>query len=213
MKRPQRKTKALGKRPNKIGAELGDDAVMAKNTDSPVLLLGVTGSIAAYKVGDIVRRAQDKGMTVRVMMTPAAQKFITPLTLQTLSGFRVATEMFAPSDSDWQMDHIPLAQMADVVLVAPASADTIAKLALGRADDIVSCTVLATRAPLVVAPAMNTQMWCHPATQEHVQRLKDRGATFVGPDSGRLACGDVGQGHFAPVSDVIDKVLEILGQT
>lgn len=177
-----------------------------------VLVLGVTGSIAAYKAGDIVRRAQDAGFNVRVMMTPAAQELVAPLTFESLSGNKVACGLFDRTGEDWQSDHIALAQDAEIVLVAPATANTIAKLACGLADDIVSCTVLATRAPVLVAPAMNTNMWLNPATVANISRLKQRGVHFVEPVKGRLACGDEGQGHLADVADILTQVAAVLAK-
>lgn len=158
------------------------------------ILLGVTGSIAAYKAAGLVRLFVKNGDTVNVIMTPAACEFVRPLTFQTLSRNPVCVEQFAPIVS-WKPEHISLAESADLVLVAPASANTIAKMRYGLADNLLTATVLATRAPVVIAPAMNTGMWESPVTQENIAALKARGVTVVEPADGELACGVKGKGR------------------
>lgn len=166
------------------------------------ILLGVTGSIAAYKAADLIRRLQDNGAEVRVMMTQGACQFITPLTLQTLSGFPVALNLL-DADEESTMGHIALARWADWILVAPASADTLARLAHGRADDVLTATILASETPLAIAPAMNNKMWSHPATVDNLSMLKQRGAIILGPASGDQACGEVGEGRLLEPLDII----------
>ena len=158
------------------------------------ILLGVTGSIAAYKAAELVRLFVKNGDTVNVILTPAACEFVKPLTFQTLSRNPVCVEQFAPIVS-WKPEHISLAESADLVLVAPASANTIAKMRYGLADNLLTATVLATRAPVVIAPAMNTGMWESPVTQENIAALKARGVTVVEPADGELACGVKGKGR------------------
>jgi len=171
------------------------------------VVLGVTGSIAAYKAADLVRRLQDEGCRVSVIMTACARKFITPLTLASLSGQKVYQDMFEEEGVDWQIDHISLADSADCLLIAPATADVISKLACGIADDLLTCTALATRAPVVIAPAMNDGMYANSILQENCQKLKRHGVKFVAPINGRLACGRKGQGHLADVGDIVKAVI------
>ncbi len=158
------------------------------------VLLGVSGGIAAYKSAELVRQLQELGATVRVVMTRGAQEFITPLTLQALSGNPVHTELL-DAEAELGMSHIELARWADLLLIAPATADLLARLAAGRADDLLTTVALATAAPLVLAPAMNQQMWRDQATIANVAALASRGYTFVGPASGEQACGDIGPGR------------------
>ncbi len=158
------------------------------------ILLGVTGGIAAYKSADLVRRLQDQGAQVRVVMTRAAQEFITPLTLQALSGHPVHTELLDPA-AEAAMGHIQLARWADLVLVAPASADFLARLAQGKGDDLLTTLCLATAARVAVAPAMNQGMWRNPATQANMEILRRRGVACFGPAEGGQACGDIGPGR------------------
>ena len=158
------------------------------------ILLCVTGSIAAYKAVELVRLFVRNGDTVQVVMTEAATKFVTPLTFQTLSRNPVCVEQFAPIVS-WKPEHISLAESADLVLVAPATANTIAKMRYGLADNLLTATLLATRAPVVIAPAMNTGMWESPVTQENIAALKARGVKVVEPVDGELACGVKGKGR------------------
>ena len=158
------------------------------------ILLGITGGIAAYKSAELVRHLRSAGAEVRVVMTRAAGEFITPLTLQALSGHPVQQHLLDPA-SEAGMGHITLARWADVVLIAPASADFMAKLTYGLADDLLSTLCLATAAPLVLAPAMNQQMWLNPATQANKMTLEERGVRLFGPAEGAQACGEVGPGR------------------
>lgn len=173
------------------------------------ILLGVTGSIAAYKAADLIRRLQDQGATVRVMMTQGACQFITPLTLQTLSGFPVALNLL-DADEESTMGHIALARWADWILIAPASADTLARLVHGRADDVLTATILASEAPLALAPAMNNKMWSHPATGDNLNTLKQRGSVILGPASGDQACGETGEGRLLEPADIISELANYL---
>jgi phosphopantothenoylcysteine decarboxylase / phosphopantothenate---cysteine ligase len=175
------------------------------------VVFGITGSIAAYKGAEIASRLTQAGIHVDVIMTDAAQKFITPLTLRSLTHRQVATSMWELSGS-FEIEHISLAQQADVLLIAPASADVIARLAQGRADDLLSSTVLATKAPVVLAPAMNTAMWENPLTQANVARLKEIGFTLIEPACGYLACEEVGKGRLADVADILGIVKSILAR-
>src|SRR5580698_1182945 len=158
------------------------------------ILLGVTGGIAAYKSADLVRRLRERGAEVQVVMTDGAREFVTPMTFQALSGRPVRTDLWDPA-AEASMGHIELARWADLVLVAPATADFLARLAGGRADDLLATTCLATAAPIALAPAMNQQMWANAATQANVAVLKERGVHVFGPGSGDQACGEVGAGR------------------
>ncbi len=166
------------------------------------VVLGVTGSIAAYKAAELVRLFVKNGDDVHVVMTPAAREFVAPLTFQTLSKNPVAVDAFAPPEA-WKPEHIALAE-ADLVVVAPATANTLAKMRFGLADNLLSATLLATKARVVVAPAMNVGMWDAPATQENLAVLKSRGVTVVEPASGPLACGTSGKGRLAEISDIFN---------
>jgi len=168
------------------------------------ILLGVTGGIAAYKSPDLVRRLRERGAEVQVVMTAGAREFITPLSLQAVSGRPVRTDLW-DSSAEAAMGHIELARWAQLVLVAPASADFLARLAIGQADDLLSTLCLATEAPLAVAPAMNRVMWAHPATRANVATLQNRGVAIIGPAEGEQACGEVGTGR-------MDEPLEILNR-
>jgi phosphopantothenoylcysteine decarboxylase/phosphopantothenate--cysteine ligase len=174
------------------------------------IALGVTGGIAAYKSAELVRLLVKAGATVQVIMTEGAQRFITPMTLQVLSGRAVATELFDP-DQESRIGHIRIADEAELLVIAPATANAIAKLACGIADDLLTTIALATRAPLVLAPAMNVNMWQHPQTQENVARLCGRGARVVGPDAGDLACGWVGAGRLVQPAEIVDACVHALG--
>lgn len=165
------------------------------------ILLGISGGIAAYKSPDIVRRLRERGFEVRVAMTPAACEFVTPLTFQAVSGKPVHTHLL-DAGAEAAMGHIELARWADTVLIAPATADCLAKLAHGIADDLLSTLCLATSSPIVVAPAMNRQMWEAEATRENVAVLKARGVTFLGPGDGSQACGEVGPGRMLEAADI-----------
>jgi phosphopantothenoylcysteine decarboxylase/phosphopantothenate--cysteine ligase len=180
------------------------------------VLLGVSGGIAAYKAAELVRRLRENGAEVRVVMTAAAQSFLTPLTLQALSGNEVRTELFDPM-AEAGMDHIELARWADLVLVAPATADLMARFSAGLADDLLTTVVLATTAPLTLAPAMNHRMWLHPATQENVARLRERGVHVLEPVEGDQACGEWGPGRMREPNDILDSLplregMELVGR-
>lgn len=167
------------------------------------ILLGVTGGIAAYKSAELIRRLQDQGADVRVIMTAAAQEFITPLTLQALSGNPVHTTLLDP-EAEAGMGHIELARWADLLLVAPASADFIARLVAGKGDDLLTTVCLATAAPICLAPAMNQGMWHSPATQENLDKLNQRKVVCFGPAEGSQACGDVGPGRMLEPTELAD---------
>jgi phosphopantothenoylcysteine decarboxylase/phosphopantothenate--cysteine ligase len=169
------------------------------------ILLGVTGGIAAYKAADLVRRLRDQGAEVQVVMTPGAQRFVTALTFQALAGRPVRTDLFEAVD-EAAMDHIELARWAELVLVAPASADFLARLAGGRADDLLSTLCLATAAPVWVAPAMNRLMWANPATQANVAILESRGVRLLGPASGDQACGETGPGRMLEPDELVAAI-------
>ena len=166
------------------------------------ILLGVTGGIAAYKSAELTRRLRAEGAEVKVVMTPAAQAFITPLTLQALSGHPVHVELL-DHETEAAMSHIALARWADRIVAAPASANFIARLSHGLADDLLSTLCLASAAPLLLAPAMNQQMWLNSATQENVQRLQTRGAVLLGPAAGSQACGETGPGRMAEPDEIV----------
>ena len=175
------------------------------------IALGVTGGIAAYKAAEIARRLQDRNLRVQVIMTEAAQEFVRPLTFAALTGEKVITEMFSQRDSnstlDSSVEHIGVAQSIDALLVAPATAATLARFAHGLADDFLSTLYLATTAPVVVAPAMNVNMWRHPATQFNLQTLRARGVTIVEPGEGYLACGMTGEGRLADTEVIVEALL------
>jgi phosphopantothenoylcysteine decarboxylase/phosphopantothenate--cysteine ligase len=180
------------------------------------IALGVTGGIAAYKAAEIVRQLQDRGIRVQVVMTHAAQEFVRPLTFAALSGEKVITSMFAPGDGstpniDSAIEHIAVAQSIDALVVAPATADILARFAQGIASDFLTTLYLATTAPVVVAPAMNVNMWNHPATQANLQILRQRGVKIVEPGAGYLACGMTGAGRLAENESIVAAVLEALG--
>lgn len=175
------------------------------------ILLGVTGGIAAYKSAELTRRLRDAGAQVRVAMTRAATEFVTPLTFQALSGHPVHTRLLDES-AEAGMGHIELARWADAVLIAPASADFIAKLAQGRADDLLSTLCLATRAPLAFAPAMNQAMWHDPATQANCESLRQRGLLQFGPASGEQACGETGAGRMLEVPELVTRLADCFEQ-
>ena len=178
----------------------------------PVVVLGVTGSIAAYKAAEIASRLVKAECEVHTVMTTAAERFITPLTLQTLSRNDVVCPS-AALRADWKPVHIDLADRASLLLVAPATANAIAELALGLAGHPLAEIALATRAPLRSAPAMNGNMWQHPATQQNVLTLKNRGAKFIGPADGLLACGYEGIGRMSEPADIVRAVESFLFPT
>ena len=173
------------------------------------VVLGVTGSIAAYKAAEIVSTLTKKDIDVRVILTEGGAHFITPLTLETLSRAPVYTDQFT-RETPYEVEHIALAKLADVFLVAPATANFISKAANGIADDLLLTTYLATTAPVLIAPAMNTNMLLHPATVKNMEILRGRGCAFIEPSEGLLACGDVGRGKLAPVGEIVETVLAIL---
>ncbi len=170
------------------------------------VVLGVTGSIAAYKAADIIRHLVMKRFKVSVAMTREAECFISPLTLSTLAGVKVCREMFGQEDHSWQMPHITLAQDADVFLIAPATAAIIGKIAHGIADNLLTCIALATKAPVLIAPAMNAQMYHHPIVQENCLKLEKQGIQLIKPVKGKLACGIIGEGHIAEVETIVAAV-------
>ncbi|MFO8155123.1 MAG: bifunctional phosphopantothenoylcysteine decarboxylase/phosphopantothenate--cysteine ligase CoaBC [Pseudomonadota bacterium] len=174
------------------------------------VLIGVGGGIAAYKAVDLVRRLGDAGAEVRVMMSGAATAFVTPLTFQAVSGHPVRTALL-DAEAEAGMDHIELARWPDLVVLAPATADRLARLAGGRADDLIAAVALATRAPVAVAPAMNSAMWENPATRANVTRLGERGVRVWGPESGALACGEEGSGRLLEVEALVAAVIAELG--
>lgn len=166
-----------------------------------VVLLGVTGSIAAYKSCDLIRALQDLGFVVDVVMTKEAKEFISPLTLQTLAGRKVYSEMF-DVDVDFDVEHIELAKRPSVVVIAPATANVIGKLASGIYDDLLTCVLAATKAKVVIAPAMNQGMYNNPVVQDNIRKLKKLGMEFIGPRTGKLACGDIGTGCLEDVDKI-----------
>lgn len=173
------------------------------------ILLGITGGIAAYKIPELIRRLKDEGAQVRVILTQGGSAFVTPMTLQAVSGEEVHTELL-DTRAEAGMGHIELAKWADLVMIAPASANTLARLAHGFADDLLGTVCLATSAPLVLAPAMNQQMWKHPAVQANMQLLAARGVHVVGPESGSQACGDVGAGRMSEPHQLKAFIIEQL---
>ncbi|WP_290523700.1 bifunctional phosphopantothenoylcysteine decarboxylase/phosphopantothenate--cysteine ligase CoaBC [Alcanivorax sp.] len=172
------------------------------------ILLGVTGGIAAYKAADLVRRLQDAGAQVRVVMTQGACEFITPLTMQALSGNPVHTTLLDPA-AEAAMGHIELARWADLVLIAPASANFMARLAHGHGNDLLNTLCLATGAPIAIAPAMNQQMWADKSTQQNLLMLQEKGVHVFGPGSGSQACGDVGAGRMLEPHEIIEQAAEV----
>jgi phosphopantothenoylcysteine decarboxylase len=171
------------------------------------IVLGITASIAAYKAADIASKLTRQEREVHVVMTFGATQFVTPLTLQTLSRHPVTTNIFDEKMS-WHPGHIELADNADLVLVAPATADIIAKIAHGFADDALTSIILATEAPLLIAPAMNGKMWLNAATVANVETLRSRGAEFIGPEEGMLVCGYEGIGRLWPVDEIVARALK-----
>jgi phosphopantothenoylcysteine decarboxylase/phosphopantothenate--cysteine ligase len=178
------------------------------------ITLGVTGGVAAYKAAELVRRLQDEDFSIQVVMTRGAREFVTPLTFAALSGQKVITDLFGESGREANLEsaieHIAVAQRTDLLLVAPATADILAKFARGIADDFLTTLYLASTAPVVVAPAMNVNMWNHAATQENVEVLRARGVHVVDPDEGYLACGMTGAGRLAGIEAIVAAVREAL---
>lgn len=168
------------------------------------IVLGVTGSIAAYKACEIVSRLTKEDADVQVLLTKEAAEFVTPLTFQTLSANRVVTDMFDEPE-EWEPAHTSMAERADLILIAPATANIIGKLACGICDDILTCVVFASNSPVLIAPAMNGKMYKHDIVQANIARLKRIGYKFIGPVKGRLACGAEDIGHIADVEDIVDE--------
>ena len=173
------------------------------------IILGVTGGIAAYKAAELVRELTKKGAKVRVVMTRNAREFITPLTLQTLSGNPVQTDLFSLIEGS-KIGHVALADMADLVVIAPATANIIGKVAHGIADDFLSTMIMATKSPVLFAPSMNINMWESFAVQQNVATLKEAGYPFIGPEEGDLACEAIGQGRLAALSDIVECIEDLL---
>ena len=182
---------------------------MSSETKKPCIVLGVTGGIAVYKACELLRLLQKRGIDVFVVMTQNACRFVAPLTFETLSGHPVAVDTFDRPQT-WEVEHIALAKRADLFLIAPATANIMGKMACGIADDMLSTTVMATRAPVLVAPAMNTGMWENAAVQQNVKTLRARGVEIVAPVSGHLACGDNGAGKLEDVAVIAERACELL---
>ncbi len=175
------------------------------------VVLGITGGIAAYKAADIASKLTRDGAKVEAVMTESASRFITPLTLRNITGRPVVTDMFAMTP-EYSLEHVALAEAADIIVIAPATANTIARLAAGIADNMLTCTVLATAAPVIIAPAMHETMLQNPVTQHNLDRLKSRGFTIIGPDYGRLASGKAGWGRLADTGIIIGTIKQVLGR-
>ncbi|MDI6756821.1 MAG: flavoprotein [Endomicrobiia bacterium] len=173
------------------------------------ILLGITGSIAAYKAPSLVRILVKEGFDVKCVLTDAGARFVTAETLKTLSRNRVYSEMFSDDYDDF---HISLSKWADIILVAPATCDALARISSGRCEDLLSATVISARCPVMFAPAMNSAMWSHPATKENAERLKKRGAVIIPPEKGELACGDEGDGRLANLEKILSAVKTSLGK-
>jgi phosphopantothenoylcysteine decarboxylase/phosphopantothenate--cysteine ligase len=173
------------------------------------IVLGVTGSIAAFKAAEIVSQLTQKNCSVSVILTKEAEHFVTPLTLQMLSCNKVYRDMFEVQDV-WDIEHVTLADSAGLILIAPATANIIAKLATGICDDLLTCTVAATKAPVLIAPAMNDNMYQHKITQANISTLKKIGYKLIGPVSGRLACGRTALGRMSDVDEIIRAALDYL---
>ncbi len=182
---------------------------MSSEMKKPCVVLGVTGGIAVYKACELLRLLQKRGIDVFVVMTRNACRFVAPLTFETLSGHPVAVDTFDRPQT-WEVEHIALAKRADLFLIAPATANIMGKMACGIADDMLSTTVMATRAPVLVAPAMNTGMWENAAVQQNVKTLRARGVEIVAPVSGHLACGDSGAGKLEDVAVIAERACELL---
>jgi phosphopantothenoylcysteine decarboxylase/phosphopantothenate--cysteine ligase len=191
--------------PGPDNQKTGEGALMNGNR----ILLGVTGGIAAYKSPELVRRLRERGAEVQVVMTTAAQQFITPLALQAVSGRPVRTDLW-DSTAEAAMGHIELARWAELVIIAPASAGFMARLATGQADDLLTTLCLATEAPIAIAPAMNRIMWAHPATRANVVLLEQRGVSMIGPAEGSQACGEIGAGRMDEPLEIINRVIALL---
>ncbi len=179
--------------------------------DRPTVVMGVTGGIGAYKACEVARSLMRRGMRVKTVMTASAQRFVTPLTFRTLTGEPVAVSLW--EEPGRGVHHITLAEEADAIVIVPCTANVAAKLAQGRADDILTTIVLASEAPLVIAPAMNTRMWRKQITQDHVATLRGRGAVILDPSTGELACGEVGEGRLADVEEIVGAVTREVERT
>ena len=174
--------------------------------------LGVSGGIACYKSAEIVRRLQDRGVDVTVLMTRGATEFVTPLTFRALSGNKVYSDVFEAPE-EWDLLHTSLSAQADLVLVCPATLNLIGKMAGGICDDLLTCILFATKAPVVLAPAMNTAMYEHPITQQNIAKLKKIGVEFVGPVRGELACRQIGMGHIEEPARIVAEAKRRLQRT
>lgn len=179
------------------------------NNSHPAILWIVTGSIAAYKAPEMIRTLMEDGITITCVMTDAAASFVTPMTLSSITKRPVYQDLFSLKD-ETEMGHIRLSREADLVVVAPATADIVAKLALGLADDLASTLLLATDKPVFVAPAMNVRMWDHPATQRNIKQCEEDGVNIIMPESGILACGEEGMGRMAPPEKIFCAIRETL---
>ncbi|MCX5781742.1 MAG: hypothetical protein NT145_03420 [Elusimicrobia bacterium] len=180
-----------------------------KKLNGKEILLGICGGIAAYKVPSLIRKLKSLGANITCILTENGAKFVTPLTLQTLSNNRVYEDMF---DRDiWEVEHVALAKKADIIVVVPATADIISRLSYGRAEELLSCVVLASKAPILICPAMNENMWNHSATQENIGRLKRFGYNIINPEKGKLACDDEGIGRLADLEKIVSEICNIIG--
>ncbi|MDB6172469.1 MAG: phosphopantothenoylcysteine decarboxylase [Chthoniobacteraceae bacterium] len=179
------------------------------NQEPPVIIVGITGSIAAYKAADLVSKLVKRGCEVHVTMTHGAQQFITPLTFQTLSRNPVISSVFE-NPGQWKPAHIALADRAALLLIVPATANILAELAHGFASNPLTEIALATLAPLLIAPAMNGKMWLHAATQHNAALLRSRGAEFIGPEEGMLACGYEGIGRLWKIDEIVERAMELV---
>ena len=176
------------------------------------IIIGITGSIAAYKACDLMSQLKKNGHSVTVVMTREAEEFITPLTLETLSGNKAHRDMFRLPDKR-EIAHVSLARQADIIVVCPATANIIGKLAGGICDDLLTCTITSSTSPVLVVPAMNDNMYRHETTQKNIRELKKIGYKFVGPIHGKLACGSVGIGHIAGTKEIATKINKILANS
>ncbi|WP_025813796.1 flavoprotein, partial [Komagataeibacter kakiaceti] len=181
---------------------------MTRRAERSILLV-VCGGIAAYKALELIRRLRERDIRVRPVITEAGSRFVTPLSLQALSGERVFSDLFSLTDES-EMGHIALSRSSDLIVVCPATADILARMAAGLADDLATTVLLATDTPVLVAPAMNVRMWEHPATQANVATLKARGVEFVGPEVGRMACNETGPGRMAEPETILAAILDRL---
>ena len=184
-------------------------AMKSSQKKAGTIVLGITGSIAAYRMCDLILDLREKGVEVIPVLTKDAQHFITPLTVQSLAAHEVYTDFFSLPGRT-QPVHIELAKAADLIVVSPASADILARMRMGLADTLLSCTLLAAQSPILVAPAMNDKMYQHPATQENLSILKERGVQVLPPVKGKLVCSDLAMGHIAPNEEILKAILTLL---